>query len=422
MTRKLSNWWRSITAQWLGSKPRPNDKPSGHASTPTLRASPDGLPGATAGLYLILATLVSALIWAGTTQLEEVTRCEARVVPDGSEQVIASLEAGILRELLVREGQQVDKDQELVRLDPTRGQAQENEGQAKRIALVAMVARLKAETNGDELAFPPEVLASASLTASETEVYNSRWRALSGAVSSIDRSLALLQHELGMARRMSNAGLMSVVEVMRLDRQVIDLQQQKTERINRYRQDASAELSRASTELAQLDEQMVVRQDVLRRTRLMSPVRGVVKNIRANTLGGVINAGAAIMEIAPVSASGHLLVEARVRPKDIGFVQVGQAAEIKLTGYDFNIYGGLKGRVEYISPDALGEVDRNGSGELTYYRTLVRTETASLSAGGKTVPVIAGMTATLEIKTGQRSVLSALLRPMLKSREALSER
>jgi adhesin transport system membrane fusion protein len=173
---------------------------------------------------------------------------------------------------------------------------------------------------------------------------------------------------------------MSDVEVMRLHRQVNEIQQQRSERISRYRQEASQELVRVQSELAQLDEQMVVRQDALTRTVLKSPVHGVIKSVKAGTIGGVIGSGTPILEIAPIGPK--VLVEARIKPRDIGFIRLGQTAEVKLAGYDFNTYGGLEGKVTYISPDAVTEGD----------------------------------------KTGERSVLSYLLRPMLKSQEALRER
>jgi adhesin transport system membrane fusion protein len=222
-----------------------------------------------------------------------------------------------------------------------------------------------------------------------------------------------------MAQDMSAKGLMSDVELMRLNRQVNEMQQQRAERIGRFRQEASSEAVRVSNELAQQDEQMVVRQDALARTSLKSPVRGVVKNIRVSTVGGIVGAGAPIMEISPLGP--RVLVEARIRPRDIGFVRVGQLAEVKLSGYDFNVYGGLEGKIEYIGPDAVNpEGDKSGEGG--YYRATIAADRNNLRMKGKPLPVIPGMTAQVEIKTGERSVLSYLLRPMMKSQEALRER
>jgi len=376
-------------------------------------------PAAMWTIYLMLVAVAAAIGWAAIAQVDIVTKAPGRVVPDGREQVIASLEGGILRELLVREGQQVEENQDLALLDPTRFEAQQAEGQAKRLSLLGAVARLQAEATGKALQFPPELKDATSVIDGETESYQARQHALAEALDINRRSMELLRKELGVAESMSARGLMSEVEVMRVRRQVNDLSLQTQERINRFRQEASAELVKVRTELAMIEEQMVVRDDALRRTTLKSPVRGIVKVIKANTLGGVVAPGAPVMELIPVGA--RVLVEARIAPSDIGFVKVGQDVEIKLTSYDYTTYGGLKGTVQSISPDALGEMDRPG-GEGTYYRALVRAERSTLAAHGKTLSVLPGMTASVEIRTGERSVLGFLLRPMLKSKEAFRER
>ncbi|MCV2366335.1 HlyD family efflux transporter periplasmic adaptor subunit [Paucibacter sp. DJ1R-11] len=376
------------------------------------------LPRVTWALYLLLAALVTAVVWAAFTEVDQLSRSEGVIVPDGREQVIASAEIGILRELLVREGDRVEKDQVLAKLDPTRVEAQQNEGQVKRLASRATVARLTAEATSKPLQFPAELNAVPAIVAAEAAAYAARQRLLDEAVASIERSIGMLGRELKVSQDMAAKGLMSNVEVMHLSRQVNELQQQRSERISRFRQEASSELVRLQNELAMQDEQMVVRDDALKRTVLTSPVRGMVKNIRANTVGGVITTGSPIMEIVPLTDA--VLIETKIKPAEVGYLAVGMPAKIKLQGFDYNVYGGLEGRVEYISPDALGEADKTGAGR--YYRTLVRSERNNLRYKGETVAVIPGMSATVEIKTGERSVLSFLLRPVLKTREALSER
>ncbi|MBO9685077.1 HlyD family type I secretion periplasmic adaptor subunit [Roseateles chitosanitabidus] len=376
------------------------------------------LPRAVWALYLIGAVLLVGLVWSSIATVDEVTRSDARIVPDGKEQVIASLESGTLGKLLVHEGEEVEAGQPLAELDPTRAEAAENESQAKRLGLMAQVARLRAEALGVPLKFPDEVRKVQRLVDSETEVFDTRRRVLDEAVSSTNRSIGLLASEQKLAQDMASKGLMSNVEVMRVTRQVNELQQQRNERISRFRQDASTELSKAQTDLAQMDEQLVVRRDAVTRSVLKSPVKGLVKNIKMNTVGGVIASGAPIMEIVPIGP--RILIEARIKPKDIGYIQVGQTAVIKLNGYDFNVNGGLHAKVEYVSPDALGETEKNNEG--TYYRVQLTAERNTLRANGDPLPVIPGMTAMVDIRTGERSVLSYLLRPMLKSREALRER
>lgn len=376
------------------------------------------LPRATWALYLLCAVVTVAITWSALARVDEITRSDGRIVPDGREQVIASLDAGILRELKVREGQEVKAGQELAFLDPTRVEAQQNESQAKMLALKAAAARLSAEANGRaSVQWPADVDPKARYAQGEAESFEARKRLLDEAVGAINRSLGLISRELKLAQDMSRSGLMSDVEVMRLNRQVNEIQQQRTERLSRYRQEASQELVRVQSELSQLDEQMVVRQDALTRTVLKSPVHGVVKSIKAGTIGGVIASGAPILEISPIGP--QVLVQARIKPRDIGFVRLGQTAEVKLAGYDFNTYGGLEGKVTYISPDAVTEGDAKGEG---HYRVIVTAERNNLKYKGEKLPVIPGMTSTVEIKTGERSVLSYLLRPVMKSQEALRER
>lgn len=379
----------------------------------------DTMPRASWALYLMLLMIVAAAAWAALTRVDDITRADGRVVPEGREQVIASLEGGILRELYVREGMQVDPGQALAQIDPTRFQAQQNESEVRRLALKATLARLTAEAGNKPLVFPRDVAAAPALVGAETEAYEARRRSLQEALSSNQRSIDLLQREKGMSEAMAAKGLLSDVEVMRLSRQVNELQLQSQERSNRFRQDATADLVRVKGEMAQLDEQMSGRADVLRRTVLTSPVHGLVKNIRSSTLGGVIGPGAPVMEIVPLGS--QVLIEARIKPADIGFVRVGQIADVKLSAYDFTTYGGLKGKIEYISPDALGDVERAASADATYYRALVRADGPGLHARGKALPVLPGMTGSVEVRTGERSVLDFLLRPMLKSKEAFRE-
>lgn len=375
-------------------------------------------PAAMWAVYLMLAAIAVALAWAATSQVDIIAKASARVVPDGHEQIIASLEGGILRELEVREGQQVVEGQALAMLDPTRFEAQQAEGSTKRLALLGTQARLEAEAGGSALEFPDAV--PDDIVAGETESYDARQRTLTQAQETGRRNLALLTRELQMAQTMAAKGLMSEVEVMRARRQVNDVGQELQERAARFRQDASAELVRVKTELAMLDEQMVVRDDALKRTTLTSPVNGVVKTIRINTVGGVVIPGAPLIEILPTGP--RVLVEARVKPADIGFVRVGQPVEVKLSAYEYVVYGALHGSVISISPDAMGDPDRAPQPEGSWYRALIRCDGYQKVEGTKPLAVLPGMTGEVEIRTGQRTVLGFMLRPMMKSREAFRER
>jgi membrane fusion protein, adhesin transport system len=378
-------------------------------------------PAAMWAVYLLLAVITCAVGWAAVAQVDIVAKANGRVVADGREQVIASLEGGILRELLVREGETVAAGQTLAVLDPTRFESQQAEGQAKRLSLRGAIARLQAEAGGQALQFPPEVRAMSAVVQGETASYQARIRSLNEAVDTNRRSMELLKGELAVAETMSAKGLMSEVEVMRLRRQLNEMNQQTQERVNRFRQEASADLVRLRTELSMLDEQMVARDDVLRRTVIKSPVRGIVKTLKTSTIGGVVAPGAPFIEILPLGE--RVRIEARIRPADIGFVQVGQPVEIKLSSYEYTVYGGLRGTVHSISPDALGDTERAGGAESTYYRAFVNAEASSLrGADGQQLPVLPGMTGMVEIRTGERSVLGFVMRPMLKSQEAFRER
>jgi adhesin transport system membrane fusion protein len=380
----------------------------------------EATPQAVWAIYLMLTAVIVAITWAFLARVEQITKADGRVVSDGREQVIASLEGGILRNVLVKEGVMVEKGQDLVQIDPTRAEAQQNESEAKRLSLAGTLARLLAESTGRKLVFPKEVLAMPQIVQGETESYEARRQSMEEAIEVTRRSQGLLRRELNMAERMSSRGLMSEVEVMRLQRQVNDLTLQIQERVNRFRQDASAELVRTRTELAQLEEQMVVKQDMLTRTVLKSPVRGLVKNIRIATVGGVVPAGAAIMEILPIGP--RILIEARIKPAEIGFVRVGMPVTIKLSAYDYYIYGGLKGVIDYISPDALGDDAKTGAKDATYYRAMIRSDSSTLHQGNKPLAVMPGMTASVEVRTGERTVAQYLLLPLVKSQEAFTER
>jgi len=372
-------------------------------------------------IYLMLVIVACAVGWSLLARVDIITRAEARVVSDGREQVIASLEGGILRELLVREGQQVKAGQELALLDPTRLEAQQNEGEAKRIALRAAIARAQAESQGRALAFGAD-LKNTRAAQAEAESWQARQRGLNEALAGYRRNAVLLDKELQVAETMSAKGLMSEVEVMRVRRQANDLNLQMEERSNRFRQEANAELVRLQTELAQVGEQMVVRDDAVKRLVLKSPVNGLVKSVKVATLGGVVAAGAPLIEIVPIGE--RVLVELRIKPGDIGFVRVGREAQVKLSAYDFAVYGRLKGKVMMISPDALGDTERQGATgvDTTYYRAMVHADRSTLVAGGKPLSVLPGMTGQGEINVGERSVLSYLMQPMTKAQQAFQER
>jgi multidrug efflux pump subunit AcrA (membrane-fusion protein) len=378
----------------------------------------DARPLTLAVLYCTAIFLVIAVGWASWATLDEVVVGTGKVIPSSQIQVIQNLEGGILAELTVAEGQVVNKDQVLLRIDDTRFTSSYREAQVKRLALLASIARLTAETQGTPLSFPREVVkASPHLVRSETALYQSRRRAVNETVAGLKRSYELASRELKMSESLVPMGAISEVEILRLRRQVNELQTNIDERTNRYRAEAGEELAKNASELATLDESTVAMEDRVKRTVVRSPVRGIVKKLNFTTPGAVLQPGAPIMEIVPLEDT--LLVEAQVRPDDIAFIHPGQAATVKLTAYDFSIYGGLKGNVELVSADSMLD-DKKG---VTYYKVLARTQSATLDFHGKALPIIPGMTAQVDILTGRKTVLDYLLKPVLKTRErAMRER
>ncbi|WP_233345442.1 HlyD family type I secretion periplasmic adaptor subunit [Burkholderia cepacia] len=386
--------------------------------------------GAQAVLYVVVAVLVAGLVWAHFARVEEVTRGEATVVSQSREQSIQSLEGGIVRQIAVREGELVEKAQLLARIDPTRAESSYRELRSKALGLKATIARLRAEAYGVALAFPDDVALAfpddvkrePALVRQETAAYEARRRVMEEGVAALSRSRALVLREIAMSEPLAAKGLISEVEILRMRRQAADLDAQIVERRNRYRAEAGAELTRLEPELAQTDESLVGRADVLARTEVVAPMRGVVKNVRVHTSGAVVQPGEHIMEIAPVDDT--LLVEARIKPSDVAFLRPGLPALVKVSAYDYAIYGGLHGRVVSVGPDTVKDEQRAASGrpDATYYRLMVETDANALEVAGRRLPILPGMQATVDVRTGEKTVLDYLLKPIFKAREAFRER
>src|SRR5690606_34395922 len=284
------------------------------------------------------------------------------------------------------------------------------EALSKVISLKATLSRLRAEAYDQPLVFDAQVLAAPDEVANETRAFNARRRALVESVAALERSYSLSMREINLAEPLAAKGLLSDVELLRMRRQANDIKSQIVERRNRYRADANSEIVKLEMELSQTNENLVGRADVVERTTVNAPVRGTVKNIRISTIGGVIQPGEHILEIVPLEE--QLLVEGKIRPKDVAFLRPGLPATVKITAYDYAIYGGLTGTVEHISPDTLKDDQKAAAGRAddTYYRVLVLTEKSALQAGGKELPIIPGMVASVEIRTGEKTVLEYLLK------------
>ena len=332
------------------------------------------LPKASLIIWIITLGLAILLIWAWLFKLEEVSTGTGKVIPSSKEQIVQSLEGGILTKLNVKEGQIVEQGQVLAQLDPTRFESNVGESESLLVASRATAARLRAEVNGTPLTFPEEVLKIPALVKEETALYHSRRANLDESVAGLEQALVLVQQELAMTEPLVAKGAASEVEVLRLKRSANDLQNQLNDVRNQYLVKAREELSKANTDIE--SQQQVVRgkSDTLSRTIFKSPVRGVVKEIDVMTLGGVIPQNGKLMTIVPLDEK--LLVEARISPRDIAFIHPGQDALVKITAYDYSIYGGLKGKVTVISPDTLRDEVKQ---DQFYYRVYIRTDSDKLT-------------------------------------------
>ena len=384
-----------------------------------------------------LALLVSALVWAHFAVLDEVKRGAGRVVPSRQMQVVQSLEGGIVSALEVRDGDIVRQDQVLVRIADTKFASELGEVTERRGAMTARVTRLEAELKG---LVAPDFSDDLRRTApgavqAETSVFETRARKLADDIdvltqqeTRLSQTLTLLNREVELTRRLYEQKVVPEIEWLRLTRQATEMRGQLAETQARkvnvktaFRSQADEDLAKSRGDLAVLDENIKSAQDRVRRADLKSPVYGIVNKINVTTIGAVVQPGASLMEIVPLEDT--LLVEGRIRPQDIAFIRPKQDAVVKISAYDSNVYGSLKGKVERISADTIAEDKGAKEEKETFYRVTVRTEINHLGTAENPLPIIPGMIATVEILTGQKTVLDYLIKParMLRD-EALRER
>lgn len=376
------------------------------------------LPSASWIVWIIGIGLLCLLLWAWFFKLEEVSTGTGKVIPSSKEQIIQSLEGGILTHLNVKEGDVVNKDQVLAQLDPTRFASNVGEAQSLLVSAQATSARLRAEVNGSALNFPDSVKQDPRLVQEETALYRSRRLNLEESISGLQQALKLVQQELLMTEPLVAKGAASEVEVLRLKRQANELQNKITEIRTQYYVRAREELSKASTDIETQQQVIKGRSDTLSRAVFKAPVRGVVKEISVTTLGGVIPQNGKLMTIVPLDEK--LLIEARISPRDIAFIHPGQDALVKVSAYDYSIYGGLEGKVTIISPDTIRDEVKQ---DQFYYRVYIRTDADKLyNKSGQAFSITPGMVATVDIRTGQKTVMDYLLKPFNKAQEALRER
>lgn len=411
-------------------------------------------------LWISALFVFTALIWANYATLDVVTRGTGKTIPSSHLQVIQNLEGGIVSEIMVKEGDVVDKDQPLLRLDDVRFSSSFKEEKIKAITLQASIARLQALANGTELHMPAEIERNYfDLAMHERQLYNSKREELNSMIETIHQqikqreqelveieskkerllqSYQMLEKELRMSEPLVAEGAMSEVEFLRLKRNANDLQgdlnaarlsvprlqaslSEAKNKINEQRTQFHAtivgELNTAKAEVERIGESIRAVKDQVSRTLVTSPIKGTVKQLKVATIGGVIQPGMDLVEIVPFE--DKLLVQAEIRPADIAFLRPGQKAIIKLTAYDYSIYGGLEAHLDHISADTITNPDDGKS----YYLIRLSTTQNHIEKNGQIFNIIPGMTADVDILTGKRTVLDYLLKPILKTKEnAMHER
>ncbi|AMO54573.1 HlyD family type I secretion periplasmic adaptor subunit [Endozoicomonas montiporae] len=409
-------------------------------------------------IYMMLLAVFTAIIWATVAELDEITRGMGKVIPSSRLQVVQNLEGGILQEIYVQEGELVEEDQLLLRLDDTRFRSTYRESAVEYYSELARASRLKAELSGKDIYFPPELNDYREYIDREETIFDNRKAGLRAELDIANRqssqakhelsaseaqleflttSLDLGEEELELTKPLAQQGVVSHVEMIQLKQRVNDLASErkmtelsipklesayqealarKRELTVKFREEVVQELRETELKLAQMTESHTSLEDQVNRTLVRSPVPGIVKKININTIGGVIQPGMDLLEIVPVE--DNLLIETEISPKDIGFLREGMRSVVKLTAYDFAIYGGLEGTLEHIGADTV----ENEKGE-SFYIVHIRTEKNHLGTEEKPLEIIPGMKTNVDIITGKKSLMDYLLKPILKSKQnALTER
>ncbi|MFO1257127.1 MAG: HlyD family type I secretion periplasmic adaptor subunit [Gammaproteobacteria bacterium] len=405
-------------------------------------------------LWISALFILVAIVWADFAVLDVVTVGQGKVIPSSNMQVVQNLEGGIIKDIRVKEGDVVERDQVLMVIDDTRFSSSFKENEVQLYALQAKMERLEAEAEGRDLTWSKDLeKLYPGYVKQEYDLYTSRQKGLEvklnilndqkeekeqelvelkGKKDQIEKSLELVKKELVLTRPLVKDGAVSEVELLRLERTVNDLtgdlngttlaiprlesaiggaKRKIEELIITSKTEAMSDLNATRAEYSKMTETIKAAKDRVNRTVVRSPVRGTVNQVKVSTIGAVIQPGAELIDIVPLDDT--LLVEANVRPSDIGFLRPGLPATVKITAYDFSIYGGLKAVVEHISPDTI----TNEKGE-SFYQIRVRTEENSfLMKKGEQLPIIPGMGATVDILTGQKTVLDYLLKPILKAKQ-----
>jgi adhesin transport system membrane fusion protein len=381
------------------------------------------------GTRLLLLGLLSFLAWASMSNMDQTVRSNGQVIAVSRNQIIQAADGGVLTKLLVTEGQQVHAGQALAMLETTRSEASYQEVQSKLSALHAALARASAESSGQALNFHQYASASNAFQAGQTQVYVQRKQGHLDELKLLKAGLALSEDELRMSQSLLKTGDVSQLELMRAQRQVHETQGRIVSVQNKYLQDAKQDVIRLQEEISANQFKLNERQSLLDHSVLTTPVDGVVKFMRINTVGGVLRAGDELMHISP--STGGYIVEAKINPSDIGELRIGQPVSLKLDAFDYSVYGMLNGTLSYISSDTFTDGNASGTTQ-AFYRVQVQIDpktpseladklgrasifSQSSSHRLRLSDLKPGMTATLDIRTRSRSVLQYLAKPVQKA-------
>ena len=372
-------------------------------------------------LLVVLAALVALGSWSAWARIDEIARARGQVTAADGTQIIQAADNGVIESVLVNEGDMVSRGQLLVLLDQTRAEAAYKDSLNKVAALEASLARLVAEVYGEAIEFPAHLENWPTFRANQLALFERKQQALFEGVEALQRTAALVRKELSITEPLLAEGDVGEAEVLRLRRQLSEINGQIVNSRNQYFKDAQTEMTRAEEELAAQRQLLQERATILEQTEIRAPVDGIVRRVEVRTIGASVRPAEVLMELLPTNS--ELIIEAKYSPADVASLRLGLPATIKLDAYDASIYGSLTGEVTYISPDALTE-DNPRQGEVVYYRTLIRLDSDSGSeVPGRTIIVHPGMTAMVEVRTRDRSVFSYLTKPVTKTLStALTER
>ncbi|MDD5716940.1 MAG: HlyD family efflux transporter periplasmic adaptor subunit [Sulfuricurvum sp.] len=360
----------------------------------------------------LLIVIIPFFVWASNARIDQISHAQGQVIASAKTQEIQSANDGVIEKIYVREGQKVKKGERLAVLERSQSQASYDDSRAKVAALQAALTRLRAEVYGKELTFSPLAKMYPEFVDNQTALFHRRQQALNDEISALNESLKLAQDELNLNLPLLENGDIGATEIIRIKRQIADLKGQISNKRNKYFQDSQAEMTKAEEELSTKEQELNDRTITLERTVINAPMDAIVKNIILTTQGARVRPGDVILELVP--SGDRLIIEAKLSPADISFIKAGQKAAIKLDAYDYSIYGIFEGKVSYISPDTL--IEKTAQGDKYYFRVQLSLDQNELiSKSGKKIEIAPGMSAQVDIITGNRSVLTYLAKPMVKT-------